>query len=105
MAPYASFGTMEQNVSNAQIVINLGMSSGERAIYTLVSRLMGVIFNKQGEIHHAVINKIICDNKFDGKTITDAAMLSGFDSPSHFAATTKRMMGIAASLSQLHPEW
>lgn len=36
---------------------------------------------------------------FDGKTITDAAMLSGFDSPSHFAATTKRMMGIAASLS------
>lgn len=43
MAPYASFGTMEQNVSNAQIVINLGMSSGERAIYTLVSRLMGVI--------------------------------------------------------------
>lgn len=84
MAPYASFGTMEQNVSNAQIVINLGMSSGERAIYTLVSRLMGVIFNKQGEIHHAVINKIICDNKFDGKTI-----IILLDEPD----------------LQLHPEW
>lgn len=84
MAPYASFGTMEQNVSNAQIVINLGMSSGERAIYTLVSRLMGVIFNKQGEIHHAVINKIICNNKFDGKTI-----IILLDEPD----------------LQLHPEW
>lgn len=84
MAPYASFGTMERNVSNAQIVINLGISSGERAIYTLVSRLMGVIFNKQGEIHYAVINKIICDNKFDGKTI-----IILLDEPD----------------LQLHPEW
>lgn len=84
MAPYASFGTMEQNVSNAQIVINLGVSSGERAIYTLVSRLMGVIFNKQGELHHAVINNIIHDNKFDGKTI-----IILLDEPD----------------LQLHPEW
>lgn len=84
MAPYASFGTMEQNVSNAQVVINLGISSGERAIYTLVSRLIGVIFNKQGEIHHAAINKIIYDNKFDGKTI-----IILLDEPD----------------LQLHPEW
>lgn len=84
MAPYASFGTIEQNVSNAQVVINLGISSGERAIYTLVSRLIGVIFNKQGEIHHAAINKIIYDNKFDGKTI-----IILLDEPD----------------LQLHPEW
>lgn len=84
MAPYASFGTMEQNVSNAQVVINLGISSGERAIYTLASRLIGVIFNKQGEIHHAAINKIIYDNKFDGKTI-----IILLDEPD----------------LQLHPEW
>lgn len=84
MVPYASFGTMEQNVSNAQIVINLGVSSGERAIYTLVSRLMGVIFNKQGELHHAVMNKIIYDNRFDGKTI-----IILLDEPD----------------LQLHPEW
>lgn len=82
--PYASFGTMEQNVSNAQIVINLGISSGERAIYTFVSRLMGVIFNKQGEIHNAVINKIIFNKEFDGKTI-----IILLDEPD----------------LQLHPEW
>lgn len=75
---------MEQNVSNAQIVINLGISSGERAIYTFVSRLMGVIFNKQGEIHNAVINKIIFNKEFDGKTI-----IILLDEPD----------------LQLHPEW
>lgn len=84
MAPYASFGTIGESVSNAQIVINLGISSGERAIYTFVSRLMGVIFNKQGELHNANINKIICDNKFDGKTI-----IILLDEPD----------------LQLHPEW
>ena len=40
MAPYASFGTMESNISNAQVVINYGMSSGERALYTFFSRLI-----------------------------------------------------------------
>lgn len=84
MAPYASFGTMEQNVSNAQVNINLGISSGERAIYTFVTRLMGVIFGKQGEIHHAAMNKIVRDNKFDGKTI-----IIILDEPD----------------LQLHPEW
>lgn len=34
-----------------------------------------------------------------GATITQAAMKAGFDSPSHFAATVKRMMGMPASLS------
>lgn len=84
MAPYASFGTMEQNVSNAQVNINLGISSGERAIYTFVTRLVGVIFGKQGEIHHATMNKIVRNNKFDGKTI-----IILLDEPD----------------LQLHPEW
>lgn len=35
----------------------------------------------------------------NGKNITEAAMLSGFDSPSHFAAVTKKMMGMPASIS------
>lgn len=34
-----------------------------------------------------------------GKNITEAAMLANFDSPSHFAAVAKRMMGMPASLS------
>ena len=84
MAPYASFGTMESNISNAQVVINYGMSSGERALYTFFSRLIGEIFGKQGEIHHAAINKIIHDNKYDGKTI-----IILLDEPD----------------LQLHPEW
>ena len=82
--PYASFGTMEYNTSNPQVVINLGISSGERALYTLISRLMGVIFMKQGEIHHAAINKINHDNRFNGKTI-----IILLDEPD----------------MQLHPEW
>lgn len=36
---------------------------------------------------------------FHGKNITEAAMLAGFDTPSHFAAVTKRMMGMPASIS------
>ena len=32
-----------------------------------------------------------------GASITDAAMLAGFDSPSHFAATVKKLMGQPAS--------
>lgn len=35
----------------------------------------------------------------NGASITRAAMEAGFDSPSHFAATVKRMMGMPASLS------
>lgn len=35
----------------------------------------------------------------NGKNITEAAMLAGFDTPSHFAAVTKRMMGMPASIS------
>lgn len=35
----------------------------------------------------------------NGATITQAAMEAGFDSPSHFAATVKRMMGMPARLS------
>lgn len=35
----------------------------------------------------------------NGKNITEAAMLAGFDSPSHFATVTKKMMGMPASIS------
>lgn len=35
----------------------------------------------------------------NGRNITEAAMLAGFDTPSHFAAVTKRMMGMPASIS------
>lgn len=35
----------------------------------------------------------------NGKNITEAAMIANFDSPSHFAAATNRMMGMPASLS------
>ncbi len=35
----------------------------------------------------------------EGKNITDAAMLAGFDSPSHFAATVKKWMGTSVSAS------
>ena len=82
--PYASFGTMEYSISNPQVVINFGISSGERALYTLIARLMGVIFKTQGEIHHAAINKINHDNRFNGKTI-----IILLDEPD----------------LQLHPEW
>ncbi|MHA7966002.1 helix-turn-helix domain-containing protein [Paenibacillus sp. CAU 1782] len=33
---------------------------------------------------------------FRGVSITDAAMAAGFDSPSHFAATSKRLLGMTA---------
>lgn len=36
---------------------------------------------------------------FDGSTISEAAMQAGFDSPSHFASTVKRMMGMSVSSS------
>ncbi len=35
----------------------------------------------------------------NGANITDAAMLAGFDSPSHFAATVKKWMGTPVSAS------
>lgn len=34
-----------------------------------------------------------------GKSITNAAMLAGFNSPSHFAATVKKWMGMPVSTS------
>lgn len=35
----------------------------------------------------------------NGKSITDSAMLAGFNSPSHFAATVKKWMGMPVSTS------
>ncbi|WP_434752982.1 helix-turn-helix domain-containing protein [Paenibacillus amylolyticus] len=33
---------------------------------------------------------------FEGRSITDAAMAAGFDTPSHFANTSKRLLGMTA---------
>jgi len=33
---------------------------------------------------------------FEGMSVTDAALTAGFDSPSHFAATSKRLLGMSA---------
>lgn len=41
----------------------------------------------------------------EGRSITEAAMLAKFDSPSHFAAVTKRMMGTPASISLKNSEF
>lgn len=35
----------------------------------------------------------------DGRSVSAAAMHAGFDSPSHFAGTVKRMMGLSASFA------
>ena len=41
----------------------------------------------------------------NGTSITDAALMAGFDTPSHFAATTKKMMGMPARLSSKDSEF
>lgn len=41
----------------------------------------------------------------NGKTITEAALMGEFDTPSHFAATTKKMMGMSARLSSKDSEF
>lgn len=41
----------------------------------------------------------------NGKSITQAALDAGFDSPSHFSATIKRIMGMPASLSAKDSEF
>lgn len=40
-----------------------------------------------------------------GKSITDSAMLAGFNSPSHFAATVKKWMGMSVSTSIKNSEF
>lgn len=42
---------------------------------------------------------------FHGKRITEAAVDAGFDSPSHFAAAAKKMMGMPASVSLKNSEF
>lgn len=47
---------------------------------------------------HLVLHKLqkaVC-LIFEGMSITEAAMAAGFDSPSHFAATGKRLLGMTA---------
>lgn len=41
----------------------------------------------------------------NGSNITDAAMLAGFDSPSHFAATVKKWVGMSVSASTKDSEF
>lgn len=49
-----------------------------------------ILFHQLEKAFKAVLN---------GTNITDAAMLAGFDSPSHFAATVKKWMGMPVSAS------
>lgn len=41
----------------------------------------------------------------DGRSVSAAAMQAGFDSPSHFAGTVKRMMGLSASFALKNSEF
>ena len=41
----------------------------------------------------------------NGKNVTEAALLAGFDSPSHFASTVKKWMGMPASQSIKNSEF
>lgn len=82
--PYASNRALDENISNAWITINYGVSSGERILYTLLSRIFGAIFDKQGEIHHVRERVIVNSHNFDGKTL-----ILLLDEPD----------------IQLHPEW
>lgn len=45
-------------------------------------------------VHHKLQKALF--HIFNGTAITDAAMLAGFDSPSHLAATSKRLLGMSA---------
>lgn len=82
--PYASNRSFDENISNAWITIKYGVSSGERILYTLLSRIFGSVFEKQGEIHHVRERIIVNPHNFDGKTI-----ILLLDEPD----------------IQLHPEW
>lgn len=55
-------------------------------------------------------NYLVCDSEIEciqqkaaallnGSNVTDAAMLAGFNTPSHFAATVKKWMGMPVSAS------
>lgn len=80
--PYASYNSVNDQISNYALTLNYGVSSGERVFYTLIARIMGTIFRKQGEIHNSIEN--INAHRYDGKT---AIIL--LDEPD----------------IQLHPEW
>lgn len=82
--PYASSVAFDDYVSNAWITINYGVSSGERVLYTLLSRTFVSLCGKQGEIHHVRDHRIVNAHDFDGKTI-----ILLLDEPD----------------IQLHPEW
>lgn len=59
----------------------------------LFSKEVGIPLKKYLSLHQLerAFEKIL-----KGKSITDAAMEAGFDSPSHFAFTVKKMMGLPA---------
>lgn len=82
--PYASNRSFDKNASNTWVTIKYGVSSGERILYTLLARILGSIFEKQGEIHYVHERRIVNSHYFDGKTI-----ILLLDEPD----------------LQLHPEW
>lgn len=86
--PFMAYSTLNTtingNTANSYITFNYGVSSGERIFYTIISRIIGFIFEKQGEVHDAAEFKIINRHDFDGKSI-----IILLDEPD----------------IQLHPEW
>ena len=59
----------------------------------LFSEEVGIPLKKYLSLHQL---ERAFENILNGESITEAAMEAGFDSPSHFAFTVKRMMGLPA---------
>lgn len=70
-------------------------------IYISKSRLSHLFREQTGMALHSYLAFEKLNKTFhyfyEGKNITEASMLAGFDSPSHCAATCKRMFGISIS--------
>lgn len=69
---YASFSTLSflQNIRNDSLSVKWdGMSSGESAFYNFMSRLYGVLYEMEQEIHHAAKNKVVIRNQPEVNTV------------------------------------
>ncbi|ADU29097.1 helix-turn-helix domain-containing protein [Evansella cellulosilytica] len=71
-----------------------------KAMYLSESRLSHLFKEETGIplksylVHHNLLS--VYEKIFDGESITDAALGSGFDSSAHFAYTNKKMTGMSA---------
>ena len=69
------------------------MCSSASRLSELFSGQVGITLKKYLTLHQ--LERAFQD-LLAGKWITEAALNAGFDSPSHFASTVKRMMGLPA---------